>query len=397
MNTEDSINQSNSNAIEKYVIEGVLTTTTPLHISQAGGGARWSIESNRIVYGEAKGSFPLTQTRSVSVFFRKREKLMENGGEEVPVSMRDTIPVIPATTLRGLLRRGAARIIEDHVIGHLNEKLTYDAYQGMHCGAISGRPDGINPSTDEIRSARTHVFYGIFGGGPRMLRGALCASDAIPITTDTIGAGLVPDSFADNCLLNVEPRKLFAVSPVVRKDDFMGSTDGAERASEVVADFNSIYAEKREQALQEIIKRVGGNNDSEADTSDRGVRTMSFREDVAIGVPFYVRLEMKGTEAQVGMLLSALDRRLPDGVGGRAALGLGALSGTLRVKNTHGKSVEVVHVNNGSVEMLEGASPYIDAMTEAVLGLGMDDINRYMTSVVSDSRTEKKGSKKAKA
>lgn len=383
--------------IKKFTIEGVLTTTSPLHITQPGEahwnpGGGWNGRGGFTKHGSG---FPVTMTRSASVFLSrtsKTEDMEEDERADQGVSYRDQVPVIPATTWRGMLRRGAASIIEDHVIGKLNTKLSFDAYQGLHCGAISGNPDGVPPTTDEIRTARAHVFYGIFGGGPRLLQGALRASDSLPVISGIIEANLLPGRLSDKALKGVHPRNLYSVLPVLRKDDFSGDHFGASRAAEVVENFSETYDIERTKRVQAAKDGLDGKKEGK----DRGVRGMSFREDVVTGVPFNVRLELNGTPAQAGMIIAALERRLNIGVGGRTALGFGRLDGTLELVDEAGKRVEVLSVTDGTTQFLPGSDPYIDAMSDAVSELSMDDINRYMTSALSADDKAAKAAKKAK-
>lgn len=384
------------NEMNTYVFEGVLRTTSPLHITDTDKSLRWDPAGRKFIYS-GKGGFPLTMTRRAKLMVGlKRE---EEDSEESEVMFQRSFPVIPASTWRGMLRRGAARVIEDHVIQNLNTKLTYEAYQGLHCGAVSGKPDGVPGTTEEIVSARSHVFYGIFGGGPRMLPGALKVSDSIPVTEELVGS-ILPDSLLDESLKGVRAQDLFEVNPVIRKDDFYSAT-GDTHAVEVVGDYESRFAEERQKDIERAIKKAagkGGEEDGEED-GERGVRAMSFRQDVAVGVPFRFRMTIKGNEAQVGMLITAMDKRLPDGIGGRSALGFGNVTGTIYLTGSDGKRVPVLGINDGSVSiMMDGAGPYIDAQSEAVGALSLGDIISYMTpdSKVAAAKEKAKAGKAKK-
>lgn len=384
------------NEMTTYVIEGVLRTTSPLHITDTDKSLRWDAGKRQFVYN-GKGGFPLTLTRSARLMVGLKT---EEGadGEDSEMTYKRKFPIIPASTWRGMLRRGAARVIEDHVIHNLNTKLTYEAYQGLHCGAVSGKPDGVASTTEEIVSARSHVFYGIFGGGPRMLPGALKMSDSIPITEELVGS-VLPQSLFDESLKGVKPQDLFEVSPVIRKDDFYSAT-GDTNAAEVVGDYEAKFAEERQKDIERAIKKASGKNAGEGgedgeEDGERGVRAMSFRQDVAVGVPFRFRMTIKGNESQVGMLIAALDNRLPDGIGGRSALGYGNVSGTIYVTGSDGKRLPVLGVEDGGVTIMDGAELYMNAMSEAVNALTLEDITRYMTP---DSKVkEAKGKAKKEA
>lgn len=361
---------------DTYVFEGVLRTTSPLHITDTDKSVRWDPAGRKFVYS-SKGGFPLTLTRRAKLMVGLKRN--EDDHEETEVMFQRSFPIIPASTWRGMLRRGAARVIEDHVIHTLNTKLTYEAYQGLHCGAVSGKPDGVTSTTDEIVSARRHVFYGIFGGGPRMLPGALKVSDSIPVTEELIGS-ILPEYLLDESLKGVNAQDLFEVNPVIRKDDFYGA-NGDPHAGEVVGDYESRFAEERQKDIERAIKKAAGSGGEEEgdEEGDRGVRAMSFRQDVVAGVPFRFRMTIKGNKAQVGMLIAAIDKRLPDGIGGRSALGFGNVTGTIYLTEPSGKRIPVVGIDNCNVTIMDDAHPYIEAQSEAVNALSLEDITRYMT------------------
>lgn len=385
------------NEMNTYVFEGVLRTTSPLHITDTDKSLRWDPVSHKFIYG-GKGGFPLTLTRSAKLMVGLKKE-GEESEESNEVMFQRKFPVIPASTWRGMLRRGAARVIEDHVTQTLGTKLTYEAYQGLHCGAVSGKPDGVTSTTDEIVSARNHVFYGIFGGGPRMLPGALKVSDSIPVTEELVGS-ILPDYLLDESLKGVKAQDLFEVNPVLRKDDFYSGT-GDTNAPEVVGDYEAKFAEERQKDIERAIKKAAGKGgeDDGAEEGERGVRAMSFRQDVAVGVPFRFRMTIKGNKAQVGMLIAAIDKRLPDGIGGRSALGFGNVTGTIYLTGPDGKRVPVVSVEDGGVKIVdEGAEPFMSAMSEAVGSLSLEDITSYMTpdSKVADAKEKAKASKAKK-
>lgn len=382
--------------IKKYVIEGVLRTASPLHITDASAGKMRFKPNQGVFYGDS-GGFPVTATRTGKVFVdRDREVDLESagingdsGGEKNVKSVALTLPIVPSSTIRGMLRRGAAKVVEDHLVFEKGTKLSYEAYQGMRCGAISGRPEKVGPTTEEIRAARQHVFYGIFGGGPRMLRGQLRAADAWPVVSELVNhSDLLPqtDIISEMRLRGVRPSELTQVLQVVRKDDFYGGGGNAsvERASEVVENFDARYDAEREVAVQSAIDRTkkgdgDGGKDSEGgdDKGYRGVTTLNFTQVVIPGVPFYFRVTIEGTEAQVGLLLQAFERALTKGIGGRDSHNYGRMSGILSVV-VGGASVPALRVMPYEVEVLAGVSSYMEAAAEAINALTLDDINRYM-------------------
>jgi CRISPR type IV-associated protein Csf2 len=366
----------------KFIIEGVLRTVTPLHISTAGGNARYDMDTGYVVHGD-KG-FPLTTTAKSKMILSGSVKSKNADDSETDVSRVVEYPSIPATTIRGMLRRGAASVIEDHFAFEKNEKISYQAYMGMRCGAVSGKPDGTSASVEEILNAKNHVIYGIFGGGPRMLRGNLRAQDALPITLELIEAGLISQRFYDYAVKGLSSRQMYSYNQVVRKDDFIGSAAASSRASEVVEGFDDLFAQKRKEELQRKADKAKDDKNSDSSEeikAERGVQALSFREDVIQGLPFLFRLALDGTEAQVGLLLNALERSLNNGIGGRDAIGRGQLAGSLKLIDEDGKAFDALSgdIDNG-FEIKSDVEHFMSAKQDAIDALTIENLNSYMLS-----------------
>lgn len=377
----------------KYTIDGILTTISPLHITSAvDSSSRYDPKTGRYV---STGGAPLTRTRTKPVFIQADYERTDENGESEATSVRLNLPIIPATTWRGMLRRGAAKVIEDRV-RELGQKLTYGTYQGLHCGAISHRPDGVPPTTEEIINAKSHVFYGLFGGGPRMLRGNLKVSDSMPVIVQLIESGILPEHLFDSALKG-RSSGMLTIEPVIRKDDFIGVSSDDNTGS-VVGNFEEIYSSKRDEALdREKSKRLkGADSNGTAEVEDRGLNAYSFREDVTVGVPFYFHVTIDGTPAQVGMIINAIKKQLALGIGGRSALGFGRVSGTLRIKSGQDNYSDLLLIKDNECEELDPAMPFLDACAEAVGILTMVEINRYMVPEFTDEEKREKAAKNGK-
>lgn len=376
---DQSINQP----MQHYRIEGVLRTLTPLHITDASRTARWVPDAGKIAYNDKEG-FPLTLTRAMPIY---TESILNEEGQANTI--RNMVPVIPASTWRGALRREASKIIEAQ-LSERGEKLSYQAYMSMRCGAVSGKPEGTQPTTDETLRARRNVFYGLFGGGPRMLRSYLRVSDSLPVTSSLIHSGTLPEYLTDEALQGVtRTNDLFVIESIVRKDDFSLTP---EEAREVVKDFDATADAIRSQYIEQLKKKgKKGSKDvlsEDHDDADRGVRTLSFRQDVAIGVPFFFRARLYGTQAQVGMIIAALEHRLSTGIGGRAALGFGQLGGTIKIIPATGNPVKALSYDGLEAQIHDEASPYMEALHDEVSRITLDEIESY---VIPGKTKKKKG------
>ncbi len=364
--------------MKNYVISGVLKTISPLNIVRVGDdSARFVPSENQVRYGKTdKTSFPVTTTT--------KSKFLLSGSSYVVDDMTKTsvveLPVVPATKIRGALRRMAASIVEDHLVNEMNVKLDYQTYMGMRVGAVSGRPDGKPATADEVLKARSHVMYGIFGGGPRMLRGNLKARDALPVMYELIEEQLIPEQYVDHAVRGLKVRDLLAYSQVIRKDELIGSSEAAERASLVVDDFDSVYDQKRTEALLRKADKVEGK---EKEDREVGIQAISMREDVVAGVPFLFNLQLSGTEAQVGMLISALERALNNGgFSGRAALGFGKFVGTISILDDSDNEICALSSDNeGEFSVTQEAETYISAMAQDLENLDVDFLKSCMKSL----------------
>lgn len=371
-----------------YYIEGVLKTVTPLHITSATSEARYTPSTGRISIGTEKlpGSFPLSLTQNLRVLFpqtQTQDDALSDSSEDTAQewTQQETYPIISSSTIRGMLRRGAAQIVEDHLINELGRRPSYEMYQGMNTGAVSDKPDGVPPTTTEIRTARNHVFYGLFGGGPRMLRGSLVVNNALPVIDKLIDADIIPPLYSESALKNVYARALTDVKQVLRKDAFIGSAGEAERASGVVENFDDVYSQKHLEIVERAIgKAKSKESGEEAQLERSGTKAMAFRQDVTVGVPFLFSVAIKGNESQVGMILGALEKMLDKGIGGKASSGFGQLTGTLTVHTRQQtERVPVMTVRSGMVDFLDGAEPYLSAMGEAVTELDYESVASFVT------------------
>lgn len=374
----------------KFIIQGVIKTTSPLHISSAvSGTAKYNVDTGSVSYGDKEGGFPVTQTIKDKFFLTASvmsDSKVDDSTDQTELTKVATLPVIPASTIRGMLRRAASSVIEDHFIHEKQTKIpSYQVYMGMRCGAVSARPDGKPSSREEILSAHKNIFFGIFGGGPRMLKGALKAQSALPITVDTIESGFVSQEHFEHALKLRSNRDLLSYSQVIRKDDLLGGYAGAQRASEVLSDFESTYQNERDKLFENAALKAKNKSDKKEGVesevkAERGIQAMSFREDVATGVPFFFNLAIDGTQAQVGLLVQALERMLNTGIGGRSSIGNGKTAGSISVIDESGRSIKVlVSDPNFGYSVTDDASEFLEAAYQDMSALTLDELIGFTT------------------
>jgi CRISPR type IV-associated protein Csf2 len=298
---------------QKYLLNGFIRLTSPLHIASP-EEKRYDPAHDRFAFGGGNATVTGIQKMKLPKaveYKRKNEK-----GEEVTENFQPEIPVIAGNNLNGRLRRIATQI----VLEKFREKklLVNDlhVYSGMTCGAVTGKPEGSTILFDEYRKYRNHVFVGIFGGGPRMLRRNARIHNSIPVTADTLnlmysegsparhpGLSGVENSVQD---VIVPPKvSMTQVWLFNRKDDLEMLTD-VDLLTDTFDGYVSKVRERQKMIVEEKEKlraKGKGENDSKTTT-----RTYSCLEFVIPGINFPLTVEMDLNEAQVGLYLLSLER-----------------------------------------------------------------------------------------
>lgn len=314
----------------KVVIEGIFRTMSPLHISAPDNGLRYNPKTRKTAYGTKEGQ-ACTPMRTLTILATPHVQPNEHNS----LGTID-VPVLPANGLRGRLRRMAAAEIED-VLRDRDEKMTWQAYQMLHCGAVTARPDGSTPGLEDFRAQRNNIMMGVFGGGPRLIPGRLRVSTGMPVVDALCAMGIVPDVYQDLAIHSANVWRLTEYMPVIRVDDMLQFAD--PRAHQVIDSYPEVMAQKISEEAEKRRKRAeaeakrkadkknggAGANEEPEEQEERGLRTFAYVQAVITGVPFYVRFDLHGSDEQIGLLLSAIMRLLQGekGIGGKSAVGFG--------------------------------------------------------------------------
>lgn len=391
-------------------IDGLLITSTPLHISDVEkarfqptthSGAGDEDANGKVIYAaKAPGSFPLTLTRQMEVMLNN--PMGKNANQW---TLR--YPVLPANGLRGALRRQAAAIIEDHLRYDREEKVSFNAYNGLHIGAVTGNPDGIPPSRDEVKAALDHPFMGLFGGGPRMIQSCLRVSTGVPLLERLVEIGMIPDPdrYGIAAIPNAQGWRLLQCVPVVRGDDALQMRD--PRAPEVIADYAAAIDAAQQEVMARRARKADDSKDGEEGANvqegENGRQMLSYAQIVKPGTPFYVRFTLDCTPAQAGLLLQALLNMIRSqdikGIGGRSAIGYGRYLQNLQVR-IDGTS-ERPFVGNASDCEWNPAAPrtleLLGAMQERLEKVTAAEIEGFFSTrkVSDEEKAAKKAAKKA--
>lgn len=324
-------------------IQGTLRTTTPLTVAQP-GDLKITLTGRRSPAG-----FPCTEVARMPL----------PGNEELAPA---SVPVIPANTLRGGLRRAGAALIERALIAR-GEKLELAALHSLRSGTPYGHPDKAAPNLIEIATAQATPPLGVFGGGPRMIGGALRVDAGMPIIPETLDRALVPLNLSGK---KVEGR-LSTFFWLRRADDVVTFVDHTN-AQHVVKDYSESL-----DAWQVLVG--GAQNEDQVDeepaddSTFRKIAGFNAFEAVLPGVPFAVRYDLDTDHtANAGFLLLALQEfARTQRVGGMGRLGHGRFTLDLHVQLDEDPNTVALFVRAQDSYELNLDDPRIDTMVKAAL------------------------------
>lgn len=333
-------------------IQVKLRNVSPL-FSAAPGASAIDISGKLMPSGQG---FPYVRTRRTSLLAPDAD--MGTRWAEVPI--------IPSNTIRNLLRRiMLAEIVEPALIDN-RHKLSIGAYATAYAGNQSGNPDGVASGFDEIAKMRNHPFIGLFGGGPRMLRGRLRVGHLYPIHQDALR--IIGEEYQDEAAKG----RLTDTVWKVRKDPIQRLTETEQTAvlQEGAEAANAWLQASLESALS---KKDGGNAD-EASKDERGLNAMNAHEVVIPGVSWLCKVSMESpSDAQIGMVLSAIGR-----LGGNWTVAGGHAVGYGEVELESITLAGEVVWSGGQFN--DSAMGYFDALAEATDNLGADEFEDFAAS-----------------
>lgn len=384
----------------RFVLNAFVKTTSPLHIASP-ENKRWSLEENREVYGSTQGTamIGVQKMRMADVI---RYDVKDDQGNIVSRTRQIELPVVPANNLNGGLRRIAAKIILEALM-EKNERINIETYSGMTCGAVTGKPEGSTILFDEYRKARNHVFVGIFGGGPRMLRRNVRVHNMLPFTDYTKqnlyrdGVMHHPelDGVQDLGLAVTVPSGVDMNQTIVfnRKDDLEMLSD-VELQNGAIEDYSEKIKTRQEAILDEKTKEKSKEN------SKTSTRTFSALQFVIPGINFPFNLEMELNDAQMGLYLLAIEKFVQDGrIGGWLRNGFGCFSLDYACLSA-GDSVIVKDVFNGRTlnRSDKQIKKFLDAYEAELTELSAEALNYlYRLPAVKLTKAQKDAAKAAKA
>jgi len=311
--------------------------------------------------------FPLTRARTMTV--------IGDSGEGALKTVR--VPIVPGNTMRNLLRRSILKaVVEPALKGRA--KLSIGAYAAAYAGNASGNPDGVPSSFDEIARMRQHPFIGLFGGGPRMLKGRLMVESLYPVHVDTqrlLGEGF-ENMMASGVITNVVwTRRVDPICQLGSEEDVEVIEGGATAANIWLAELTestkaAASKRKKKGAREEVTV------DEVAESGGRGLQAFNAHEVVIPGLSWVWRIALDNpTRAQVGAVLMGLSNLTDLTIAGGHAKGYGKFV------------IDDITLDGSSVwqsgDLADSTCEYVDALAEAADALGAEDFEAFAASAKS--------------
>ncbi len=290
--------QSTGFAAQRFHVAIDIRTTSPMHIGAIEKG-KYDSSTGRLYRNDgAQVGVGATLTRTHYV------------GETL-------LPVIPASTLVGKLRRCAAGLIYDSFLKR-GLQASPRVVNMLNTGTATTGLDGDSKTPELLRAARREPFISSFGGTIFALESSIVVSAGWPLIQAT-----VPTLMSD-AIIELSPGRSLAdlteVLAIVRKNDI---SDGRDTRFDKLIGVEKLAAYSAAEAAQRESSRA--RKDSGEGGGKTDLRTLNAIEVIRAGIPIGLRFGVQSfSPAQLGLLLLALQAMLRQGqIGGRKAKGQG--------------------------------------------------------------------------
>lgn len=354
-------------------IQITLTNLTPIFSAAPGTS---TISLNGII-NPPEGGFPYTRTRTMKMIAQSYD------GEKKLAY----VPVVPANTMRNLLRRSMLKnILEPSLNGHV--QLSVGAYAAAYAGSASGNPDGKPSTFDETVATRNHTFLGLFGGGPRMLEGRIKVDTLYPLHTNAsavVGDGFETELISGDITDSVWTRRVDPFTKMVDDNDLALLEGGAESVNEWINEWFINVVDKKKTSKSKDSKsddkKEDEKEDEKEDKTPRGLNAFNAHEIVVPGVSWVWRITVEQpTDAQTGLILSALSQlnKL------RIAGGNSKDYGRFEINTIKLDSKDVW--SNGS--LIPAMDRYSDALAESLDSMTSEQFEIFAASTKAASKKE---------
>lgn len=306
--------------------------------------------------------FPLARTNRMSIPSNIPKPNPQTGELE---ARNNSVPFIPENTVRNRLRNLILSAVFDQLRA-TNTAIQLPCFATLLAGSATGNPDGIPATFDEMYRLGQHFFIGLFGGGPRMLKGKLKCDGFIPLIPSA--ARILPPGYEERFISDriTQIRFKRRVDPVAKIDE--EECDIIKDASEAITAWGLDKAEKKLASRSKSEE----STENEIKTS-RNIDSFTAIELIIPGVDFLSRVRLVSpTDAQVGAILQAYEKVHTTTFGGGHSLGFGEFE--LQELSLNGDTV----YESGA--LTKAALPYVDAFWDEVAELDAETLEAYAAS-----------------
>lgn len=373
----------------KAKINVILRTLSPLHVA-APGNLRMDLSTGNISYNQNVGiSCTGVQRMPILLDAEEGERSSKN------------IPVVAANNIAGRLRRHAAELVLNAVTAK-GEAVSLQTFSLLNSGAVTGNPSDEDLSYAEYKEARQHPYFGLLGGGPKMIRRSLRVSPLVPMVVDAARVGMLQHP---NALDHVTDAKRIEGVWAFRRNDDLRDLAKVELMESSIGDFEAVYEERQQMVFKEQEearrKREKQKNGETANSSDKAqVKSSTFTysavEFVYPNVPFELTFELDvDGPAQLGLFLAALDSfASKERLGGHSRNGFGRFileDAKFTQEDDFAMESEPVDIfNDGRLNRdVEVVSEALAAWEDSKAGLDAESLDAFAQS----SRKAKKAAK----
>lgn len=312
----------------RFILAADITLTSPMHIS--------AIEKGRYVYenvpfpkllrfdsGPGAGN-QCTLTRTMRIGNHSYEVKTEDGSR---LKFGADVPVIPASTLGGMLRNAAADLLFESMVAR-DLTISTDAYNTLCSGSATTSLSAGDATPEVIALARRDAFLANFGGTSFALASRSVISNGVPIiqmTSDMLMTPAMVDPLAVERL-----DEMTSVVAIIRKDSaadmkgrYIDEVIKLDDLAQYIIDKAADSAKASESKAKQKAAKAAGET-VERDTK-KDLRTLGAIEAVNPGLSFAIRIQVDAaTPQQLGLMVLALQKILRAGqVGGKGARGFG--------------------------------------------------------------------------
>ena len=269
----------NAQMSKGITLHGAITLQSPMH-SNAGFKGLRLLPSGQV--GNGKEGLAVMSTVTMPLTVRGR--------------YWGRMPIFPATTVVGAHRRQAAHRYLAALVAD-DAKISQQIYYALTQGQPAQAQMSTSVTNAYFSAVSSDLFFGMFGGASIRNASAYIQNDLVPITEQTVDAGMVPERFADLAPgAGSEPWQLVDYRVMRRVDDIKRGLDRGSRGM--------------------------------LDESDEEMRTEAAAayQVIPAGISLYWRIQINAgtTEQQRGLLLLGLTDLLAKGqFGAKAHIGWG--------------------------------------------------------------------------